>query len=168
MRSLQTIEQYGMVRTVVAPLIAVTVGGAMLTGACTNRSEGAVGQESSRAVPTTTVAAARTAVTNTISGRIETLQGEPVRVRSDPFGPDIGEYRDGSVVEIICQAPGPNAPGDPADFGKPPQADTTWYRLGNPKTGGTPFNPERWIPQNPVFTSNPIPSCPPLASSSTS
>jgi hypothetical protein len=100
-------------------------------------------------------------VDDTITGVIETRDGAPVKAIDHPEGDEVIEkYNDGTSVEILCQAPGQSAPGDPADFGKPPQADTTWYRLGNPKTGGTPFNPERWIPQNPVFTSNPIPSCP--------
>ncbi len=169
MRSLRTVERsYGTVQTLLAPLLAVTVGGAALVGGCAKSDEPVSHhQEPSRAAPTTTVAAARTAIRNTVTGRIETLRGEPLQVRSDPFGPGIGEYRDGSSVEIICQAPGPNAPGDPADFGKPPLADTTWYRLGDPATGA-PFDPERWIPQNPVFTTDPIPSCPqPLPAPST-
>lgn len=165
MRSLRTIEQsYGRVRRVITPLLAVTVGGALLAGGCAKDGKNEDNQEPSRVAPTATPAVARTAVTNTVTGRIETLRGEPLHVRSDPLGPEIGEYRDGSLVEIICQAPGPNAPGDPADFGKPPLADTTWYQLGDPATGA-PFNPERWIPQNSVFiqdgaASSSIPSCP--------
>lgn len=160
MRSLRTIEQsYGKARNLVTPLLVVTVGGAVLVGGCASGKENERREEPSRALPPATAAVARTAVGNTVTGRIETLQGQPVQVRSDPFGPEVGEYRDGSVVEIICQAPGPNAPGDPADFGKPLLADTTWYRLGD-SVSGAPFNPERWLPQNPVFTTSPVPACP--------
>lgn len=98
-------------------------------------------------------------IDNTVTGQIKTLAGEPVIVQDGPFGSEIGKYRDGSRVEIICQAFGAAVVGNPTLYGKPPMARTTWYHLGDPATG-KPFMPERWIPQNPVYTSNPVPSCP--------
>lgn len=160
MQSLRTIEKgYGSASRLMVPLLAVTVGGAALIGGCAEDKDNGGSEQTAHVVSTASATVAQTAVGNTVTGQIETLKGEPVQVRSDPYGSEIGEYRDRSTVEIICQAPGPNAPGDPADFGKPPLADTTWYRLGNP-VSGAPFNPERWIPQNPVFTTDPIPACP--------
>lgn len=138
-----------------APMLAVTLGGAMLIG---GHVEAHVNQAAVQ--PSVVAVAARTAVDSMVTGRIETLAGEPVAAMDGPFGTAVGEYEDGSQVQIICQAPGVSAPGNPADFGKPPLADTTWYRLGDP-TSGRPFAPERWIPQNPVFTDDPVPSCPP-------
>lgn len=158
MQNLQTIEGF-RVRRFLVPVLAMTLGGSMLAGGC-SKDEGADNWTPARPTPTVTTAIARPVVATTVTGRVETLAGEPVVARDSPFGSAVGEYRDGTEVEIICQAPGPDAPGNSANFGKPPMADTTWYRLANP-VSDKPFMPERWIPQNPVFTKDPVPSCPP-------
>jgi len=156
MRNLQTIEGLGA-HTFMTPLLAVTLGGTLLVGGCSKNNESV---ENAAVEPTAVAtAAAQIGVSNTITGRIQTLAGEPVAVRDGPFGSETGEYRDDSVVQILCQSPGADAPGKPADFSKPPASDTTWYRLADPESK-QPFVPERWIPQNPVFTTDPIPSCP--------
>lgn len=162
MRHSQTIEgSYGRARTLLTPVVAATLGGALLAGGCTEQESGGTSRTPDQHAPTVT-AAAQAVVGNTVTGRVETLQGEPVRVRSNPFGPEIGEYRDGSMVQVLCSAPGPDAPGDPRDFGKTPYADTTWLQLASPDSG-QPFSPPRYIPLNPVFFepgSAPVPACP--------
>lgn len=99
-------------------------------------------------------------VDDTITGVIETRDGAPVKAIDHPEGDEVIEkYNDGTSVEILCQAPGQSAPGDP--IGKPPLADRTWYLIspsGDPSTDD-PRWPQQWVPQNPIMTDDPVPSC---------
>lgn len=162
MRHSETMERgYGRARGLIVMALAATLGGVMAA----DESAGAEMDRKTerRAVSGVVVVALGSEAGNTVTGRIETLHGEPVAVMSSPSGGNaVRQLRDKSEVEIACQTPGANAPGDPRDFGKPPFADTTWYRITPPdgKSWNDPSCPEEWIPQNPVFTKDPVPSCP--------
>lgn len=153
MRNMQTYEAgFGLRRHLFVPVVAA----AMLAAGCGKGGEEAMtGQAPINAAVSMGTTATGSVAGPTITGRIETLRGEPVEVWSRPSGGQkVLSIRDKTKVEIVCQAPGTDAPGNPADFGKPPMADTTWYLLGN-------LGSQQWIPQNPVFTEHPIPACPP-------
>ncbi len=162
MQNLQTFEQNrSKLRNLVAPALAVTLGGAMLVG---GKSEAAAEVVDTRPTQGAAAAVMRASVETTVTGKIDTLHGESIVARGDPYGGEVtGRYPDGASVEILCQAPGATVTGKPEDYGKPPLAGGTWYNIspsGEPKPGQEDC-PEQWIPMMPVFTKDPVPSCQP-------
>jgi hypothetical protein len=149
-------RSYGRLHHLIAPLLTVTVGGTVLAGACTGDGENKSLEELPHPVTTTTAAAAQAAVDSVIIGRIETMYGEPQRVRSSPYGPEIGEYRNESQIRARCVEDGP--PHGNQDS----LTNRTWLQLAQLQTG-EPFDPPRYIPVTSVVferSAVPIPACP--------
>jgi hypothetical protein len=163
MRTSSTAERWhSPARKWVAPALALTLGLGALAG---ERQDPDAAETAANPNPAAAKAAGAAAlhheVDDTVTGVIETPDGRKVRAYASPHSDHVtGKYPDESDVEIVCQAPGRHAPGDP--IGKPPLADTTWYRVspsGDPDTDH-PDWPKHWMPQNPVVTWDPVPSCP--------